>query len=565
MSDTKQKYIIVGNGFDLNLGIKSSYSHFVEKLSKVNKLSRPSDVYSFNSLLKQEFNGNKLNWSDFETEFENQVFSINASNVDVTKKQYEMAKLNADIQALEYEFYNYLIDTYEKWKSKTLGDLNPKEIVNPLYHSIFRDANVLTFNYTSTLHDLELFEQCNNVFQIHGNLEQNNLIFGGGIVSHPSARSLTTPGATLNDKLVRIKQDPKLLVEREKLLKLIREEDEFDLYILGHSIYGSDLGFLKRFLLQAEKIYLFYFENDYQDKFQHLIKNFESDVIEKIVLVPFFKVIERDENNFKKINQFADGGYLQMIEDVFRVSFPRSEEFTEFWLTNDFYALEKMTNLVAKDHTVAKYFDWFFSHFELDELSELSELSEFVPSIPIHFENLDDQVLSNSLLVKDLPKRLLQRSKRITVRNCDFSFDMLWDCISGGECESLVLEGNNISVDLNDELNLGLLTKLKKINISNNNFFAYESDYPVDNFKISTHSSVANRQLYEIHCLGNTFKGNECVDVSLYRYSEFANIIELPLLTLDYEYPKLTFKNVEQLNIPGAPEDFINRLKGEKK
>lgn len=559
MSEKKQKYIIVGNGFDLNLGIESSYNHFVEELLKVNKLRSPSDIYSFNSLLIQRFNGNDLNWSDFETEFENQVFSIDASNVEATKKQYEIAKLNADIQALEYEFYNYLIDTYEKWKSKTLGDLNPKEIVNPLYHSIFRDANVLTFNYTSTLQDLKLFEQCNNVFQLHGNLDKNNLIFGGGIVSHPSARNLTTPGATLNDKLVRIKQDPTLLFERERLSKTIRDDDTFDLYILGHSIYGSDLGFLKRFLLQAEKIYLFYFENDYQDKFQHLIKNFESKVIEKIVLVPFLNVIERDENSFMKINQVADGGYLQMIEEVFRVPFPRNDEFSEFWLANDFYSLEKMTNLVAKDPTVAEYFDWFFLHFELDESNE------FVPSIPIHFENLGDQVLSNSLLVKDLPKRLLQRSKRITVRNCDFSFDMLWNCISGGECESLVLERNNISVDLNDELNLGLLTKIKKVNINNNNFFADESYYPVDNFKISTPSSVANRQLYEIHCLGNTFKGNECVDVSLYRYSEFANVIELPFLDVDYEYPKLTFKNVEQLNIPGASEDFINRLKEEKK
>ena len=35
MTEEVQKYVIIGNGFDLNLGIKSSYGDFVEYIISI--------------------------------------------------------------------------------------------------------------------------------------------------------------------------------------------------------------------------------------------------------------------------------------------------------------------------------------------------------------------------------------------------------------------------------------------------------------------------------------------------------------------------------------------------
>ncbi|HFI0454038.1 TPA: AbiH family protein, partial [Streptococcus suis] len=370
MTEEVQKYVVVGNGFDLNLGIKSSYGDFVEYVTKEHKLVSPQEIYSLNSLFIQKFDGTQLNWSDFETEFENQIFLIESKNEPAERKRYEVDKLNASIQQLEDDFYYYLSEQYDFWKREALGRDNKIENVNPLYQNIFNNANVISFNYTPSLEDLGLYPHCEHFYRIHGSLERKNIIFGGGLVGHLSASVLETEGATVNDKLVRIKKDTFLSEEREQLLQNLHDEKAIELYILGHSVYGSDLDFLSLLLEKAQKIYLFYYDQDYQAKMQNLIKHFSRNMLEKIELVPFLDVVKRGgESYYFELDSenWEHQSYLQMFRDVFRVNIPRKQEFSKFWLSTSNFSIKDIQKIEIKDPVGLMNYEWFLSLFQVDD------------------------------------------------------------------------------------------------------------------------------------------------------------------------------------------------------
>lgn len=63
------KMIIVGNGFDISAGIKSSYNNFVEHIRVEERLETNEDIYNFNKLFLQKFDGKSLNWNDLPSNF----------------------------------------------------------------------------------------------------------------------------------------------------------------------------------------------------------------------------------------------------------------------------------------------------------------------------------------------------------------------------------------------------------------------------------------------------------------------------------------------------------------
>ncbi|HEL2473334.1 TPA: hypothetical protein TZY74_001822 [Streptococcus suis] len=559
MAEEVQKYVVVGNGFDLNLGIKSSYGDFVEYIAKEHKLVSPQEIYSLNSLFIQKFDGTQLNWSDFETEFENQIFLIESKNEPAERKRYEVDKLNASIQQLEDDFYYYLSEQYDFWKREALGRDNKIENVNPLYQNIFNNANVISFNYTPSLEDLGLYPHCEHFYRIHGSLERKNIIFGGGLVGHLSASVLETEGATVNDKLVRIKKDTFLSEEREQLLQNLHDEKAIELYILGHSVYGSDLDFLSILLEKAQKIYLFYYDQDYQAKMQNLIKHFSRNMLEKIELVPFLDVVKRGgESYYFELDSenWEHQSYLQMFRDVFRVNIPRKQEFSKFWLSTSNFSIKDIQKIEIKDPVGLMNYEWFLSLFQVDDSRK-----ELLHSIPIVIENINNITELNSLLHKDILRVLLHHSRMITIRNCCFTFSFLWEMIQGGKCENLLLENNKIFIDLNDELNLSALEQLRKVNISNNKFYSSAQEYDISNFYIRSANFLPNKKLFEIRCINNIFKDTQVIDVSVYKYAEFANKVELPFLELDHRFNKFTFKNPEKLILQGDPEKEIDTNK----
>jgi len=150
---------MIGNGFDLNLGLNTKLSHVVEKIIE-NKTDNP-DIQKF----KENLIKNKdLWWSDFELQLGQYTKEINSDTITVYDNQYNyFVKVLKDLfkkqeNRIDYQnnssiiassfmkyittFYNYLPDTSKQVVLTSMNKINTAE-------NLFYDF--ITFNYTSVL------------------------------------------------------------------------------------------------------------------------------------------------------------------------------------------------------------------------------------------------------------------------------------------------------------------------------------------------------------------------------------------------------------------------------
>lgn len=149
------KLVILGNGFDLYHGYKTSFVHFSEYLESNNK-----SLYNyFFKLLRINIEGNKLNWNNFEKKI-GELFLKNNTTQKVDKEVYQ------NIELFSKMFYDYL---------------NNENIVGTKIYSFEIDAIlksadcILTFNYTNTYRYYFGENHINNIFHIHGKLARNDM------------------------------------------------------------------------------------------------------------------------------------------------------------------------------------------------------------------------------------------------------------------------------------------------------------------------------------------------------------------------------------------------------
>lgn len=111
MKNNLERIIIVGNGFDVNLGIKSTYLDFLDYIITEKDLQSNEEIYNFNKLFIREFDGEQINWCDFETMFEDHILEINErkeENPLAYTKSFLVNQLNQDLKLLEKIFSKYL-------------------------------------------------------------------------------------------------------------------------------------------------------------------------------------------------------------------------------------------------------------------------------------------------------------------------------------------------------------------------------------------------------------------------------------------------------------------------
>ena len=73
----RNKVVVVGNGFDISVGLKSSYKDFIEYIKERHHFSEDLELYEYNRLFLRKYEDFKLNWSDFESLYEETVRSVN--------------------------------------------------------------------------------------------------------------------------------------------------------------------------------------------------------------------------------------------------------------------------------------------------------------------------------------------------------------------------------------------------------------------------------------------------------------------------------------------------------
>lgn len=368
INNSSKNIVIVGNGFDMSLGLKSSYQNFIEYIKSRKKFAEDYELYNYNRLFLRKYENFRLNWSDFESIYEETVRKINKRSQKNEEPQdiFDIASVNDSIKRLEEDFHEYLLDEYPRWieqKTITIGDDKKKftEKVNPFFKKMIKDENTffINFNYTNTIEDLcesvlydsskvsesnlKVRKAKKRVFHIHGSLEDENILFGGGFTDSEDIDKIHYSQSLINDKLFRIKENDSLNLTRKKIMSTIdlnNEDTNNDLFIIGHSLQGSDFPFLSKLIQKSNKVFIFYYEDDYIIKMEEILRKFGSSIAEKIVLVPFLEILLSPErlivSNYK---------HYQTINSFLLNKFPREDILSEFSLTMDHFALRNINEL----------------------------------------------------------------------------------------------------------------------------------------------------------------------------------------------------------------------------
>jgi len=163
--------LIIGNGFDLSLGLKTSYESFF-KSDHFNILDKSS------GLIKHLSNALAIkNWIDLETEIK-----LYSARINETKRQIKRPGL-IDNSAEEKKVFRELTGALNNYLCSIGYDIKEDAPAYKLATSILTKAGsktILDFNYTKSV---ELITQGSkssflNHVKVHGSIEANNIIVG---------------------------------------------------------------------------------------------------------------------------------------------------------------------------------------------------------------------------------------------------------------------------------------------------------------------------------------------------------------------------------------------------
>lgn len=174
--------IIIGNGFDLDLGLPSKYSQFIEsdewkKIAKIPLGYVGDDNYKKQSLIcyLQEKAYDKENWFDIEEEIHNFVLNhTKCSERDVENIKREFDKLKSALS-------DYLIRVSRKLEHKADKSRLAYQFLYNLQNSPYSKIEIL-FNYTVPDLFLEMptYHEIGKGFftYVHGSLRNNDIVLG---------------------------------------------------------------------------------------------------------------------------------------------------------------------------------------------------------------------------------------------------------------------------------------------------------------------------------------------------------------------------------------------------
>jgi hypothetical protein len=563
--NNSKNIVIVGNGFDMSLGIKSSYHNFIEYITIRKRFAKDYELYNYNRLFIRKYENFNLNWSDFEKLYEDTVRTINNRSQKSEEPQdiFDIVAVNDSIKRLEEDFNEYLSDEYQKWFGRKttpiVDDLNRfTEKVNPFFEKMIKDENTyfINFNYTNTIEDIcesifssessfEVKEAKKRVFHIHGSLEEGNILFGGGFTDSQDIQKIHYSQSLINDKLFRIKENESLNSTRKKIMSTIdlnSDNTSIDLFIIGHSLQGSDFPFLSKLIQKAKKVYIFYYEDDYILKMEEILRKLGSSVAEKVVLVPFLEILLQ--------NRLFISSYMeyQTIDSFMINKFPSENILSELSLTINHFTFRNINELrispsniekvlhISKNLVVNRNFSkisrvYFEETMDSVEFTRLSRSSEFLMLL----KWVEKVFFSNTEIDSDFLIQLLEYSNNLTyirIENC-----------------TLVVNGDNVSADIS------ICESLRRLELID--CFYRPSDTRTNVFYIK---SDTQNHIEKLIALGNT---NLVIENSVLEKS--TNLIDLNISITDAVYQEeIYLENIQMLQVDHSSGFVPNVTVGNK-
>lgn len=165
----------IGNGFDINLGMKTRYSDFYKQYNTQNSKSELIKE------LKNEIAEGVINWSDLELAFGKHTVKL--KNIEEFDEVYEDIVDNlADYlisEEEEFDFNKINVDSFLKQlsgpeKFLTAEDIQELQEYKSQWKNMAWNINIITLNYTTTIEKILGDKQANFEIGVH---HQHQIIF----------------------------------------------------------------------------------------------------------------------------------------------------------------------------------------------------------------------------------------------------------------------------------------------------------------------------------------------------------------------------------------------------
>ncbi len=246
------KVIIIGNGFDLNLGLKTSYKDFIESenfdllVEKENTLALYLDE-------KREIN----NWVDIERELTNYSILI----------QDDKKTVKDDFKELKNSLIDYLKAAQEK-------DINQNSKAFEMIKSEISDTDIIfNFNYTNSVFKigeiLEIPDIASKHSYVHGSIKNKDIIFG------------VEDDARINNDHIFLKKSYNPNFTNSSIISILQNE-EFDLIIFGHSLGITDSSYFNSYFnsrvhIKSDfKLRIFHYRDEGYDEIMTILDNYTA-------------------------------------------------------------------------------------------------------------------------------------------------------------------------------------------------------------------------------------------------------------------------------------------------
>lgn len=189
---------IIGNGFDINLGLRTGYENFYNWYIGQSSKKDSDVVKKFKNEINNyiEKKGTEINWSDLESGLGK--YSSEVSTDHFLELYMDIATGLKTYLKGEYKFFDKTLYDEEKFRgfledpiSGYFNDARTKKLQEFVFnHRLDDEINIISFNYTNTIEDLLAdtqdgwkkkdgsYVKLKPVAHIHHTLSEGNIVFG---------------------------------------------------------------------------------------------------------------------------------------------------------------------------------------------------------------------------------------------------------------------------------------------------------------------------------------------------------------------------------------------------
>lgn len=283
IKDKTPRIVIIGNGFDLAHGLKSSYKNFIDHVINMTILNS-TDVYQ--NLITSKYTTTSLDTVYFKPSshlnFTNDLFmnlfknnpNLMWCNVEriyfqLLKncfKETEISKLNSELNSIKDHLVHYLIEVQKLSRPITSYRILFDHIDN-------RNTLFINFNYTNTLDHYTISNS--KIIHIHGKLtnKEEPIIFGYAANQDEMKVFDEFEGNEVRRNIKKMNYN--FSNSYDQLEDFISDYNNISVMILGHSIGLSDKQILKDIFSKTSRNDIKIFYNKTQENYFQILSNID--------------------------------------------------------------------------------------------------------------------------------------------------------------------------------------------------------------------------------------------------------------------------------------------------